>query len=68
MQIQELDITIQPDGSVKIQVIGVKGPQCLDLTADIEAILGGQILSREKTCDFDEPETQTLNSQLSTLN
>ena len=68
MQIQELDITIQPDGSVKIQVIGVKGPQCLDLTADIEAILGGQVLSREKTPEHDETAAQTLNSQLSTLN
>ena len=66
MEIQEIEITVRPDGTVQLHVRGVKGPQCLALTADIEKLLGGQVLAREHTPEFDEAQQQTAseNTQL----
>lgn len=64
MEIQEIDVFVQPDGTVKLEVRGVKGPQCLDLTAGLERLLGGQVLSREKTPEFDQEQTQSLDQSL----
>lgn len=36
----ELQITISPEGKVQIEVKGVQGPGCTDLTKSIEAALG----------------------------
>lgn len=47
MQIQELDIYIEKDGQVRLEVRGVKGPGCLDLTKALEEALGGDVTSRE---------------------
>ena len=59
METQEIEITIQPDGGVKLHVRGAAGPQCLVLTADLEKLLGGQITAREKTPDYDQPVEQS---------
>lgn len=40
MEMQELEIIIAADGSVTIQVNGVKGSACLDLTRELEEALG----------------------------
>jgi len=61
MQLQEIDIYVRPDGTVKLEVRGVKGQQCLALTADIEKLLGGQVLSREKTPEYDEAAPQNIS-------
>lgn len=49
MEIQEVDVFIAPNGSVKLQVRGVQGGGCLSLTKGLEALLGGEIISREMT-------------------
>ena len=54
MEIQELDIVITPDGEVACEVRGVKGRQCLDITAALEADLGGELLAREETHEMHE--------------
>lgn len=64
MEIQEIDVFVQPDGTVKLEVRGVKGPQCVDLTAPVEKLLGGQVLSREKTPEFDQPQAESLDQPL----
>lgn len=46
MELQEIEVVIGKDGQVQIQVRGVNGPKCLDLTRELEAALGGDILSR----------------------
>ncbi len=46
-EIQEIDLVIGPDGQVTFEVRGVGGPKCEDLTKELEAILGGNILSRD---------------------
>jgi hypothetical protein len=49
MELQEIEVFIGKDGRVRIEVRGVKGTSCLDLTKDLEAALGGQVESREMT-------------------
>jgi len=61
MEIQEVDVYLQPDGSVKLEVRGVKGRKCLALTADIEKLLGGQIEKRELTFEHDEEEQALIS-------
>lgn len=53
---QELEITITPDGEVKIEVKGVKGSSCVDLTKDIEEALG-VVTDREHTSEYYQQET-----------
>ena len=65
MQLQEIDVFVRPDGTVKLEVRGVPGTQCLDLTADLEKLLGGQILTREKTPDYDQAAEQTVSDKAS---
>ena len=60
MEIQEIDVFLQPDGTVKVEVRGVKGQKCLALTEDIEKLLGGQVIAREKTPEYDEQEQATV--------
>ena len=54
MELQEIDIFIEKDGQVRLEIRGAKGTQCLDLTKDLETILGGQVLLREMTPEADE--------------
>jgi hypothetical protein len=49
MELQEIDVYIAPDGQVRLEVRGVRGPACLAATRDLERALGGQVLSREMT-------------------
>jgi len=55
MEMQEIDVVIDKDGQVRIEVRGVKGPSCLDLTRSLEAALGGRVEDRRMT-----PESQEV--------
>ncbi len=57
MEFQEIDVFIEPDGQVRLEVRGFKGGKCLDLTRDLEAALGGEVLSREMTAEASESES-----------
>lgn len=37
MELEEIEVVIAPDGTVRIEVRGVNGPACLAATADLEA-------------------------------
>jgi hypothetical protein len=52
---QEMEIVIAHDGTVTIDVYGIKGSSCLDLTKGIEESLG-IMLNREKKSSFYEQE------------
>lgn len=54
MELQEVEVFIEKDGQVRIEVRGVKGMSCLDLTKDLEEALGSQIEMREMTPEADE--------------
>ena len=66
MEVQQVDVWISPDGEVRLEVRGAAGPSCLDLTAGLEAALGGEVISRELTAeaaavaDASETEPQHL--------
>ncbi len=51
MELQEIDVYIEADGQVRVEVRGVKGQSCLDLTAGLEAALGADVASREMTAE-----------------
>ena len=48
---EEVKVTIDGDGNVKVTVFGVKGQGCLQITEKLEALLGGQV-QREYTSEF----------------
>lgn len=55
-EIQELDIFVRPDGTVTLEVRGVKGEKCLSLTEGVEALLGDSVVERVHTDEFNETE------------
>ena len=63
MELQEIDVFIEKDGQVKIEIRGVKGMSCLDLTKDLEAVLGDRIAEREMTPEADEIAQQQVQQQ-----
>ncbi|MEU6717018.1 DUF2997 domain-containing protein [Nonomuraea sp. NPDC046802] len=60
MEIHEVEVIIGPDGTTRVEVRGVTGASCLDLTADLENALGGEVVERELT-----PEAQAVLEQRS---
>jgi hypothetical protein len=57
-EIQEIDVFVQPDGTVRIEVRGVTGQKCLDVTAKLETLLGGAVVERTHTDEFYQAEQQ----------
>lgn len=51
MEVQEIEVFIDRDGQVRIEVHGVKGMACLDLTRGLEEALGGEVEERELTSE-----------------
>lgn len=58
---RELDITIQPDGTVEVHVQGYKGRGCLDAVKMLEQIVG-ELRERRETSEFYEPEEQVRHN------
>ncbi len=63
MEMQEIEVVIDKDGQVKLEVRGVKGMSCLDLTKDLEAALGGQIEERQMTAESQETVGEQVQNQ-----
>lgn len=57
---EEIKLKIMPDGQVRIEVRGVDGPRCLELTEALEKELG-LVVKREKTPEFNR-ERPTVRS------
>ena len=55
MEVHEIEVVIDVKGEVRIQVRDMKGESCLLATKDLERLLGGEIVERNRTGD-DEPE------------
>jgi hypothetical protein len=55
MSQREFDITIAPDGSVELHVMGFKGRSCLEALKLFEEIVG-EVKSQRETSEFYEPE------------
>lgn len=60
---ETIDVFIHADGRVEIQVCGVKGEKCLEVTKAVEEALGGKV-QREATNEMYETEqTKTTDTQ-----
>jgi Protein of unknown function (DUF2997) len=64
MEIHEVELIIEANGHTRVEVRGVKGPSCLELTRQLEAALGGQVLSRQLTAEASEPPARQLQQRL----
>lgn len=64
MEFQEVEVTIAPDGTTRIEVRGLAGRGCLELTAGLEQALGGQIVARELTADAYAVAEEQVRDQL----
>lgn len=62
MEMQEMEISISPKGEVQIQVKGVHGSSCLDLTKGLEQGLG-TVEERKLTSEYYEQDQQQQNQQ-----
>lgn len=51
MEMEELEITVDPEGGVSIAVKGMKGPSCLEATRRLEGAVG-EVTSREFCSDY----------------
>jgi hypothetical protein len=56
-EIQELDIVIDRKGRVSIDVRGVSGPKCEEVTRALEEALAGRILARTRKDEWHQAET-----------
>lgn len=54
---QELEISVDDEGNVSIKVVGCTGPECVELTKEIEAALG-IVTDRKKTGEFYQQPVQ----------
>ena len=54
----DIDITITKKGEVHIEVKGIDGTRCLDITKDIEEELG-EVLKKEKTSEYYKEVNET---------
>ena len=51
MTLEEVKVTIDEEGNVKVTIFGTKGPTCLEITEKLEQLLGGQV-EREFTSEY----------------
>jgi hypothetical protein len=62
MNKKELEITINPDGTVSVHVKCIKGQSCVDETKFLEDALGSKVESRELTSEYYEQGVATSNT------
>ena len=63
MDLQEIDVFIEQDGTVRIEVRGVKGVGCLAVTRALEDALGGVVEQREMTPEAAVAVNETLSEE-----
>jgi hypothetical protein len=66
MEYQEIKIKIDDTGKVFVEVVGVKGKKCLELTKDLEKKLGDLLERKTKPEFYDDTEKEDnyLNTSL----
>ena len=64
MKLEQIEVIIDPNGKVKLQTSGYYGDECLAATEELEALLGNQILQRERTAESYEHTTRKTSEKL----
>lgn len=62
---EEIKVEIDQQGNVQVEVSGVEGGTCLDLTKHMEQLLGGEITQREFTREYYIQETVNQDEKIS---
>lgn len=60
MPMHELDITIDPQGRVKVHVKGAKGKKCLEYVELFQEILGGEVKEKQLTSEYYEQPVEIV--------
>lgn len=55
----KISVKVLPDGSVKLEVKGIKGEKCLNFTKDFEEAIG-DVVQRYYTSEFYQKENVNL--------
>lgn len=63
-EIQEIDVTVSPDGMVKLEVRGAQGKKCIELTEEVEKLLGGVVIDRIHTDEYEREEIEQEQAAL----
>lgn len=59
---EQIEVTIAPDGSLSYVVKGVKGKKCKDLTKAIDE-MSDKVLDTRTTPEFNEAENKNLQGR-----
>lgn len=65
MNIEEVVVTIGPDGSVQVATNGFTGMNCVEATAELERLLGNEVLERTLTDEAYQEQTSRNKQGLS---
>ncbi|MCE1255066.1 MAG: DUF2997 domain-containing protein [Anaerolineae bacterium] len=66
MDVQEIEVVIDKNGQVNIQVRGVKGTACLDITREMEEALGNLVQERIMApgiSDLSLPDSESIERE-----
>ena len=63
-ELHEVEITIDAGGHVRVEIRGMKGPGCVELTREIEQLLGGKVLERIHTAEYDAQPDEAEQADL----
>jgi hypothetical protein len=66
MNIEEIHINIDAKGKLSLSLNGVKGDSCLDITKELEALLGNEIEERKFSHEYYEKNSRSDENRLST--
>jgi hypothetical protein len=61
-ELNEIDVFISPNGTIRVEVRGAKGKNCLSITKEIEQLLGGNVTDRTLTDEYYQDEQQISQS------
>ena len=54
MELEEIEISIDAQGRVQVEIRGVKGARCLEITREMERLLGDRVVERTHTHEYDQ--------------
>ncbi len=68
MNIETIRVVINKEGQVQLEVEGVHGPVCLELTDEIIQALGGEQLFQDLKAEYFESNEEQALDQIKTSN
>jgi len=60
---KQIRVRIFPDGTIKAEVMGIKGKGCMDYIEVLEQLLDAEVVDSEYTAEYYETEQVELGQQ-----